>query len=332
MNYITPSRKYTRRIEALARDDANGDLPDIFDSHLSPGEQLLIHEVQQDLDAIRGTYRMHDAPLHARFTEARRDYADVARRYRKKLVAGAYRPDLTGSKWALGAVAAGIMIAEVPINFQVFDVFLREAVWLNAILCLVVSALLALAAEMIGKSFRQNGNRPTKMSGLFIVIVVTLIAVIAYLRSRYAAALPPVEGMEQFKVEDPVVIAVLFVFLNGLFLVVAAASAWNHFDTDAEYHELAKRYKRTRAAAYRLRAQRDRLAADWHARIMRRVRFSRAIVETYRAANLAGRLKKAIPQAWLERPSETLFPDDAYALSPPNDNEIPEWQDEPVPA
>lgn len=324
MKSLIPSRAFRRRIEALARADARAELPDVFDGELSPGERQIVHEGRQDLATVRGAYTAEDAPLAARFAEARRDYRDIDRRYRTKLAEVGDRPDMTTTKWWYAGTAALILAGEVPINLQVFDAFMRDAYVLNMLVCIVVSLLLALSAHHIGKSFRQNRNRPTAMSAALIVAFTGSILIIANMRGQFAEKLPPLEGLEYLRVDNANVIVGLFVFINLLFLLVGAAASWNHYDPDPEYHQLSKRHRRLRKLAYAVKGERDQLAARWHAQSMRALNFAGTTIQMYRAANLKARMKKAVPQAWLDHPVENLFAEDVHALAPAANNEI--WE------
>ena len=124
MKIIRPSRSYRKRIEALAADDARAELPDMFDGNPSPGERMLVQETRQDLDAVRGAYRMEDAQLR----EIHRGAPGLSRC--RTTLPRQTRPIRVPARLDRPGVRAGRHCAwswlPVSISMQVFDVSARR--------------------------------------------------------------------------------------------------------------------------------------------------------------------------------------------------------------
>lgn len=133
-----------------------------------------------------------------------------------------------------------ITFVEIPINFQVFDIF-GENIAFTIILAVVLSSVLGLVSHFVGGWMKSEGIKFRSI--IMCVFVIALLGILAWVRLRFFAKSEFSSIKDYFTTDrDTAILASMFFIINTLLFFMAIVASYQHSDSEPLFVRAKKRY------------------------------------------------------------------------------------------
>ncbi|NDY73831.1 hypothetical protein DO021_18870 [Desulfobacter hydrogenophilus] len=151
-------------------------------------------------------------------------------------------PHVQWNKLTYFIVMFVIIMVEVPINYSVFQAFGDEYTYFTYLLAFGLSFFLSMLAHFIGGWIKSEGVKFRSLG--LILLVIVLLALIAWIRLKFFTGDEEALILEYFKegVEIDLVVLFFFIFNTILFTVSIISSYMSHY-SDPDFKQSEKDYK-----------------------------------------------------------------------------------------
>lgn len=180
-----------------------------------------------------------------------------------------------------------IGLAEAAATYLVFRIF-GENLLMTMFMTISIMIGLPLAGHFCGK-FLKQGIKNVRENFLFsfsILIVVSFLAVVAILRSRYVDA---INNQDHIISHNTMTIA--FIALNLVLFIVSIVASYFVHDTDPDIYKFKRRYEKTQKRFQKTRAKRDSWKCNKEGEAKAVAEAAKSIIMLYRDHNLRKRMK-----------------------------------------